>query len=406
MPEVIARGRNSGLAAPSIAADRAALIAVVKEWGYFDSVFKTQRSLLQGRRLLDIGMGGGPLSVSAIETAGCASYVGVDPKVGTNSVKDPRADKDRSLPAYHAFPYTPADITRIYPQIKLYADILENVKQKVRQHKVDMGYMASVTEHLEHLPEVFKTIWETLEPGAGLWFTHHGYHSWTGHHKYPRTVETWDRNSAEQNAVTDWKHLETGHPCYSDTNFNRVRLADLRKLVDKYFHVVEWRYTFNAADRLTPEIRQRHKKYTLEELLGRTVTVLATRRDTPLDTDLSNIPFHHPPETYLAEADHARDALQRDALYGCAFFAEPNVIGSHSDNKFGAAKVFAMMQPGDRIRLRKNFKVLEFTAAKVNLPAKGNPSVELTESIDATLFKTSHADWIIDAVHCWHAIMT
>jgi len=378
--------------------DRAALIETVKEWGYFDSVFRDQSPLLEGRRLLDIGMGGGPLSIAAIELAGCAEYVGVDPMIGRATVRNPRADTDPTQPTYCPFPYSPADIMRLYPNIHLYSGLLEEVKEKVRGHRVDMAYMASVTEHLQQLPTVFETIWECLEPGGHIWFTHHGYHSWTGHHRYPRIVKDWNREDPEHNAVTDWKHLEPDHPSYLDSNFNRVRLADFQALVEKYFDIVSWRYWFDAAERLTPEIRQRYKKYTLEELLGRTATVVARRRDRPLDTDLSKIPFFQPAETYLQDIDHSGDSLEKYALCGSIFFASPNRICSHSDNDMAAAKVFALLKPNDRIRLAKGLIVSEFTADQIVLPEGGTPSVFVREPISETVFNTSRTDWALIAI--------
>lgn len=400
----VVRQRQKKAATPAaprkkdLSAERAALIETVREWGYFDSVFKNQRPLLAGRRLLDIGMGGGPLSVAAIELAGCASYVGVDPHVGTATVRNPRADKDPSQPRYCAFPYSPAEIMRLYPNIHLYSGVLEEVTDKVRRHKVDMAYMASVTEHIQHLPEVFETIWSVLEPDGLIWLSHHGYHSWTGHHRYPRTVADWRRDDPEQNAVVDWKHLDPDHPSYRDPNFNRVRLQDFRRLIEKYFDVLSWRYTFNAAERLTPELREKHKKYTLEELLGRTATILARRRSEPLPDDLTGIPFFHPPEDYLADADHSRDDLTQYELAGSVFFASPKLLGAHTTNNGGAAKLFARLSAGDTLRISRGLRTLELRVDEVNLPEQGSPSIAVAEALDDKSFKECRTDWALDAV--------
>ena len=384
-------------------AERARLIQTVRDWGYFDSVFANKRPLLEGRRLLDVGMGGGPFSIPAIETAGCASYVGVDPKVGTSSVLDLRSETDKSVPPYHAFPHSPQEIMRIYPNIRLFGDVLENVKDEVRSFGADMAYMSSVTEHLEHLPEVFETIWDSLEPGSRLWFNHHGYHSWTGHHAHPRDVRQWDRANPAHNRVVDWQHLDPAHPSYKDANFNRVRLADLRRLVDKYFHVLEWRYSFDAQERLTPEIRARYRKYTLEELLGRTVNVLAVRRDVKLDTDLSDTPFHHPPESYLADIDHSGDSLEGKYIYGSVFFAAGNRIAAHSTNNHAARLLFARLSVGDRLRLRKYFMVHEFTVSAVQPVGDGDFLVSFVESLPDDILASDRTEWSVDAAMSWHS---
>jgi SAM-dependent methyltransferase len=391
-------------AAGPLARERDALVAETRAWGYFDGSYRDLRPSMEGRRLLDIGMGGGPFSVAAIEVAGCASYVGVDPLVGTESVRDVRSDRDPKFPQYHAFPYSPADIMRLYPNVRLYADVLENVKAQVRAHKVDMAYMSSVTEHLQHLPEVFETIWETLEPGSRFWFSHHGYHSWTGHHEPPREIADLDPADPKHLAVIDWKHLETNHPRYSDVNLNRVRLADFRVLVEKYFDIHEWRLNLDAAGRLTPELRDRHRKYTLRELLGRSVTCLAIRRDRPLSTDVSAIPFHHPPESYLADADHRGDTIEDQSLQGLVYFASPTRLCSHSTNDFAARRVFALLSPGDRIRVRKQFIVHESDIAEFQAPRGHEPSIYLNTALPEEIFRTAAQEWTIDAIKTWRPL--
>lgn len=383
--------------------ERVALVEAVKSWGYFETVMKHQRDLLAGRHLLDVGMGGGPLSVVAIEIAGCASYVGVDPAVGTDRVLDPRSQKDRSIPAYHAFPYGPDEIMRLYPDIRLYSNFLENVKEEVRAHRVDMAYMASVTEHLEHLPEVFGTIWECLEPKGRLWLTHHGYHSWTGHHKYPRTVADWDRNDPQHNKVVDWQHLEPTHACYADPNLNRVRMADFRRVVEKYFEIVQWRLTIDAKERLTPEIRQRYSMYSIEELLGRTVTVLAIRRDRPLDTNFSGIQFHHPPEDYRSDVSYIEDDISKHLRLGSVYFARPNLLASHSTNNYAAAQILSELAPGDRLRLVKYFSTIQCTVAEVRNPGGNHVSIAFREPQPDSVFDNNARDWWLSAVRCWQS---
>ena len=401
-PDVTAIAANPATA--PAAAERAALVEAVKSWGYFSDSFKTQRHLLGGRRLLDIGMGGGPHSVAFMEVSGCASYVGVDPQVGTDHVRDFRSNADPSVPPYHAFPYSPADVMRLYPEIKLYGDILENVKQEVRRHKVDFGYMGAVTEHLQQLPEVFETIWETLEPGALLWYSHCGYHSWSGHHRYPREVKQYDPANPAHAFVADWKHLDPAHPDYSDGNYNRVRLADLRKLTEKYFEIVQWKPGLHATERLTPEIRRLHSKYTLEELLCQTLYVMGRRRDKPLDTDLSNIPFHHPGEDYLGGVDHSAADISPWRAYGSVYFGSPNTMHSHSDNDFAGDKVLASLQPGDSVRVRKHDSLLEFDVAAVKDNGGGRIALVFAQNAPEGTSPDNRSDWTIEAVRSWRRV--
>jgi SAM-dependent methyltransferase len=157
-----------------MASDRSAVIKAAHDWGYSGGAIKSRLDLWYGRRILDVGMGAGPHSIGFIE-GGAASYVGVDPLVGSDHVRDFRNLKDPSLPAYHAFPYTTRDIMRIYPNIHLYSGLLEDVAAEIKANRVDIAMMAAVTEHLERPHDVVRSIWELLEPGGHLWISHCNY---------------------------------------------------------------------------------------------------------------------------------------------------------------------------------------------------------------------------------------
>ena len=332
--------------------ERVALIASAKDWGYWKGAIKTRYDLWQGKRLLDVGMGGGPHCVSFVEN-GAQCYVGVDPLVGTDHVRDFRNNADKSLPAYHAFPFSPADMMRIYPNAHLYPTILEKVPAEIRQHKCDIAIMDAVSEHLTQLEEVVRTIWELLEPHGLLWLCHCNYYSWTGHHREPRFVKDWRQDDPDHAKVVEWRHLEPDHADYSNSNFNRVRLEDLRLLIAKYFEIVEWRVSVDALARLTPEIRARWKKYTLEELLGRNIYITGRRRDRPLDVDLSSRQFHHPAQDYQAERDFSGEDIEPFALINSAYFSKTRELFSHGDNDNAAHRVFTRLKPGDTVTVRK-----------------------------------------------------
>ncbi len=202
--------------------EREALVETVRAWGYFSGSIKSRKDLWRGRRMLDVGMGAGPHSISFVE-GGAASYIGVDPLVGSSHVRDFRSLKDPSIPAYHPFPFSIADITRLYPNVHLYPGLLEDVLSEVKAHKVDIVIMAAVTEHLRHPDKVIQGIWEILQPGGYLWISHCNYYSWTGHHRPPRSVRQWDPQNPDHNEHVDWKHLERTHRAYVNTNFNRIR---------------------------------------------------------------------------------------------------------------------------------------------------------------------------------------
>ena len=208
-----------------ISSERAALIAAAREWGYFAGAIKNRRDLWHGRRMLDVGMGGGPHSLSFIE-GGALSYVGVDPLIGTDHVRDFRNMKDSSIPAYHAFPFSAADIMRLNPNIHLYSGDLEDVAETLKEHTVDIAIMDAVSEHLARPEQVIRTVWDLLDCGGLVWIGHCNYYSWTGHHRAPRSVAAWQTDDPEQARHVDWRHLDPEHPDYSNPNLNRVRLEE------------------------------------------------------------------------------------------------------------------------------------------------------------------------------------
>ncbi len=374
--------------------EKSLLVKAAHEWGYSGGAIKSRLDLWHGRRILDVGMGAGPHSIGFIE-GGAASYVGVDPLVGSDHVRDFRNLKDPSLPAYHAFPYSTRDIMRVYPNIHLYSGLLEDVAAQVKANRVDIAMMAAVTEHLERPHDVIRAIWELLEPSGHLWISHCNYYSWTGHHRNPRSVATWNRTDAEQNKHIDWQHLEPAHPDYSNRNFNRVRMADLRDVVETYFEIVEWKVSVEGLPRLTSELRKKWSKYTLEELLGQNIYITGRRRDTPLKTDLSKRQFHHPKDDYLADRDHSQEPLVPYTFAHSMYFTPKGEACSHSDNDSAGLRVIERLQPGDKVTAVKFINRLSLTVREVLKVEGGAPRVAFIEPIPESVWKTSRDQWTL-----------
>jgi hypothetical protein len=284
---------------------------------------------------------------------------------------------------------------RIYPNVRLYSSLLENVVEEIKAHKIDVVLMAAVTEHLADPHNVFRSIWEIMDEGGVLWFSHCNYYSWTGHHAPPRSVAEWDGNSPEQDSFTDWKHLDTSYQCYWDENFNRIRLNDLRDLVNKYFEIIEWNESVEAYERLTPEIRKKWKKYTLSELLGQNIYVSAKRRKVPLDTDLSGRQFHHPDEEYLADVDYSSEEIEPFKYYNSVYFSSASEVCSHSNNDFAGIKLFNLLKPRDKITLKKFTETLELTVSEVYTPTEGNTRIRVDEEISEDIKSENHDQWTI-----------
>ena len=377
--------------------EQAAMIEVAKEWGYFSGSIKRRLDLWRGRRMLDVGMGAGPHSL-VFAARGVGAYVGVDPLVGSDTVRDFRSKKDPAIPAYHSFTYGVADVMRAFPNIRLYKGTLEERLADVRRHRFDIAIMDAVTEHLVDPEKVVDGIWRALEPGGLLWIAHCNYYSWTGHHRLPRSVEEWNRDDPVQANHIDWQHLDPAHPDYSNRNYNRVRLEDLRLLIAKYFEIVDWRAEIAARGRLTPDIRARWKRYTLAELLGKNVYVTGRRRDTPLDIDLSGRQFHHPDAAYRAERDFTDEPMAPFDFANSVYFAGRDEVRSHADNDFAGARLFATLAPGDRVVLSKFTHALPFTVRAVTQPAKGPPRLHLREPAEAAFLEGNHDQWSLRRV--------
>ena len=285
---------------------------------------------------------------------------------------------------------------RLYPNVHLYSGLLEEVADRIKAHKVNIAIMSAVTEHLRHPHEVIRLIWETLDRRGHLWIGHSNYYSWTGHHRPPRSVKDWDRDDAEQNTHIDWQHLEATHPAYADPSLNRVRLADLRVLIAKYFEIIEWKVNVEALSHLTPELRRRWKQYPLSELLGQNIYITGRRRDEPLDIDLSGRQFHHPSESYLAERDYSGEDIEPYAFWNFVYFSPREELCSHSENDHAGLRVFERLKPGDTIAVNKFTAELRFTVAQVVRPRGANPRLKLVEPVPPEIIRDNHDQWTIE----------
>jgi len=377
--------------------EKASLIKCAEEWGYFRGSIKSRTDLWKGRRLLDVGMGAGPHSVSFIE-GGALSYVGVDPFVGSDHVRDFRNMQDPSLPGYHAFPYSTDQIMEIHDNVHLYSDFLENVGDEVKNHKVDMAMMAAVTEHLQRPDEVFKTIWEILSKDGLLWYSHCNYYSWSGHHRRPRNPKQWDHNDPEHEKVVQWRHLEPDHPDYNNDNFNRVRICDLRDLTHKYFEILEWSVSVEGYELLTPDLRYKYRKYTLEELYGQNIYVTGRRRDVPLDMDLSDRQFFHPAEDYMAANEYFDEDRNLWDLMGSVYFGKNNMLNSHSNNSNAGSRLFNTLTSGDKLRVTKFVESMELTVDQVIRPKGGLVRISFKEDVPDDLIENNYDQWQVKRV--------
>jgi hypothetical protein len=174
-----------------------------------------------------------------------------------------------------------------------------------------------------------------------------------------------------------------------------VRLQDLRDVIDKYFEIIEWKVSVEGLDRLTPEIRHKWRKYTLDELLGQNIYITGRRRDVPLGNDIARRPFHHPPEAYLADKDYSAEPIEPYGFANSVYFAGPNELCSHSDNNTAGARVFERLRPGDRITLAKFTGKFPVTVAEVVQPAGVAARIKIRETINDNQLKLNYDQWTI-----------
>lgn len=367
------------------------------DWGYGTTNINRRRKLWDGRRILDIGMGGGPHCVPFL-LGGAAGYIGVDPLVGSDRVRDLRSNSDPSIPPYHAFPYSVEDMMEAFPDLHMYSAVVEDAADEIRAHQPELITLSSVTEHLTDLEGVMRAAHSVSAPNAVIWMAHANYYSWTGHHRPPRTVETWLRGQPDPENVTDWQHLDPDHACYNNVNLNRVRLRDFHDVVDKYFRVAEWRVSTVAMERLTPEIRRKWKKYTLEELLGRTIFVCAIRRDTPLDVPLGDRQLHHPADDYMADADHAEEDPTPFRESNLVHFDDQGRILSHGYNDGQGGRIMARLRPGDRLVLKKFPREVECTVKDVKKLTNSAGWVRIEGEMPKDIVESDETDWTITSV--------
>ncbi len=274
------------------------IISEALKWGYGNQFIYTRPEIWKGKRILDIGMGGGPHCIPFI-IGGAKSYVGVDPLVGTKLVKDMNSNRDsRNETGYGEFPHKPERIMSEFDNIRLISGFLENHIDEVADLDVDLVVLSVVTEHLENPDLVIEAAYRASASGAKIWLSHANYYSWTGHHQQPRLTTTYDENNKQHKSVVDWKHLEPGHYCYNMSHLNRMRLMDFSDLLRKYYEILDWNIVVHGLERLTKERRAELSRYSLEELLAKMVYVSGQRRERPLETDLSACQFYHPDESY------------------------------------------------------------------------------------------------------------
>eukprot|EP00933_Yihiella_yeosuensis_P078415 TRINITY_DN8989_c0_g1_i2.p1 TRINITY_DN8989_c0_g1~~TRINITY_DN8989_c0_g1_i2.p1 ORF type:complete len:555 (+),score=118.03 TRINITY_DN8989_c0_g1_i2:57-1721(+) len=311
---------------------RSKINEVTESWGYFQ--LSGNYKPFKGLRVLDIGMGQGPMGVVAMH-AGVKGYVGLDPALCINQKAKTRDKSKGRLPnpvecemimnseackgqgkscqkfiscenkaakKYRIFPITGIDIMQGFPgKILLLPGTFETVKPTglIERGSFDVATLWLVTEHLPNNRLVIEGVFNWTLPGQMLALKHHNYYGYDGHHNMPDSPDKYDPKNAAQKGVVNWKHLERDSWVYAGENLNRVRIGDLIAMIDVYFDC-SWTGQFPEKWRpaLKPDILRKFEKrgFSKVELLLNKWLATCVRRDKALAASwLDSRIWFHPP---------------------------------------------------------------------------------------------------------------
>jgi SAM-dependent methyltransferase len=250
------------------------LIARTVDFGYVMWPF-TIRELIVDKDVLDVGCGSGVHGLSFI-MAGARSYTGLDPLIDLASSKV----KHKSLRYWTDFGYTAGQIADLVPGVELIRGVFEDVAP---DRMFDVAAMHNATEHFHNLEQIFSGVAARLRPGGKVVFQHHNYFAWNGHHMQPKLISNIQPGNPKHERYMDWAHLrfiDEPDPDI-DGKVNKVRIGELRAIIERYFEIREWRLipskAWQGAGRLTDEIAARWPAYSREELTTQSVFCVAER---------------------------------------------------------------------------------------------------------------------------------
>jgi SAM-dependent methyltransferase len=233
---------------------------------------------IAGRDVLDLGCGRNYQGY-AFFALGARSYTGLDPtlELDGDMVKDNRGTWGR----HERGGITPRELMRRFPRIRYATARIEDFAPA---EPFDVIVMHNVTEHLHGIAEVFARFPALLRPRGRLVFSHPNFYAWHGHHMKPRTPAEIIPGDPQQAAVMDWAHVRfdpVAHEWIGRTQ-NRIRLDDLRAVVEREFEVELWRERETRPEeglsRLTPEILARYPEFTRRDLAVNFAFVVAKLR--------------------------------------------------------------------------------------------------------------------------------
>lgn len=251
------------------------LLQACLQFGYLQWPHALRRHVRR-KDIVDFGCGRSLHGIGFL-LMGARSYTGLDAIVDLDldAFKDTAIDRVNNM---KPIGWTPRRIAERVPRIQYLRSAIEDVTP---DRQWDVLVMHNVTEHLMQIERVFEHLPKHIRPDGKLVFRHPNHYAWNGHHMLPRYLSDIREDDPEQKRYIDWGHL-TFDPTWPDTILkrqNRIRLHELRALVEKHFVIEKWAPRESTekegGKRLTPEILARHPEFTREELLTQSVLIVA-----------------------------------------------------------------------------------------------------------------------------------
>jgi SAM-dependent methyltransferase len=229
------------------------------------------REIVGGRDVLDFGCGA-TLHGPVFRALGAKTYTGVDRAVDHAKKKF----RSRRTKSFENAGFSLADVSRLLPGVSYFrGDRVSSIAA------FDVVVMQSVSHRALDLEALLQQLHRALRPSGKLWLNHVNFHSWSGHQRTPKSPSSYNPDVAEQFALADWRHVSDSPESLADADFNRVRLSEFRRMIDRLFDVEQWtvvREKKIVEDRLTKERRAQLSGYTDADLLTKSVTCIATKK--------------------------------------------------------------------------------------------------------------------------------
>jgi SAM-dependent methyltransferase len=228
------------------------------------------RDLVGGQDVLDFGCGS-TLHGPVFRALGAKTYTGVDPAV------DHARKKFRSRKTRVAEPagFSLADVSRLMPGVSYFrGDKVTSVAA------FDLVVLQSMSHRAIDIELLLQQLHRALRPQGRIWLNHMNFYSWTGHQRAPKSVKSFDPGDPAQFALADWRHV-SDTPAGLEADFNRVRLTDFRRMIERLFDIEQWNVTREKKDvdaRLNLDTRTRLAGFSDTELLTKSVVCVASKK--------------------------------------------------------------------------------------------------------------------------------